>query len=93
MVKKIKEKKELYIEFDEDEVASFGWKPGQKLSIKTDKDGFLLQPFSTLEIDLSDFDRSTLEHLISMSCEMDVSINEVISTILENYIDKNEHGN
>lgn len=88
MIKKVKEKKEFYIEFSDEEIAKIGWNKGQKLSIKTTEDGFLLQPFSTLEIDLSEFDRSTLEHLISMSCELDISVNEVISNVLENYIKK-----
>lgn len=92
MVKKIKEKKELYIDFSDEEVNKFGWKPNQKLSIKDTEDGFLLQPFCTLEIDLAEFDRSTLEHLIGMSCDLDISVNEVISNILETYL-QNEPDN
>lgn len=43
----------------------------------------------TIELDLGDFDRTILEHLIKESCEKDISINRVVSNILKWYIDEN----
>ena len=52
-------------------------------SIKETDDGILLEKFSTVDINLSELERELLEFLIQESCDKDVSINEVISDLLE----------
>lgn len=86
MRKKIFRSEDLYIQFSKDELNALNLKEGDKLSWKEDGEGFLLQKFVPLEINLQDFDRGTLEMLVSLSIEKDISVNDVINDILENFI-------
>ena len=81
---------DLCIKFTDEELNRLGIKKGDKFSFKEDGDGFLLQKFGTIEIDLEELSRETLEMMIKTSCEEDISINEVISNILEKYIEAYE---
>ena len=88
--KKIQTTGEMCVKFTEEELAQLNIKQGDKFSIKETDDGILLEKFSTIELDLSEYDRDILELLIKESCEKDISINEVISNILDQVI-KNEN--
>ena len=91
MTKKVKEKKDYYIEFSDEEREQLGIEENQKFSIKLmDDDSFIMTPFAKIDIDLADFSREALENLISISVEKDISVNEVINQILENYIEKED---
>ena len=81
---------DLCIKFTDEEMERLGIKKGDKFSFKEDEDGILLQKYGTIEINLEEFSRETLEMLINTSCDEDISINEVISNILETYIEKHE---
>jgi bifunctional DNA-binding transcriptional regulator/antitoxin component of YhaV-PrlF toxin-antitoxin module len=74
---------DLCVKFTEDELAKLNIKQGDKFSIKETNEGILLEKFSTVDINLSELDRELLEFLIQESCDKDVSINEVISDLLE----------
>lgn len=89
-VKKVLEKKDLYIQFSEEEMQELGWEEGQKLSFQFNEDtgSITLQPFVKMEIDISDWERETLEFLIRESCNRDISVNEVINETLSKFIDK-----
>lgn len=91
-VKKIQEKKDLYIQFSEEEMQELGWEEGQKLSFKFDEEtkSITLEPFVKMELDINEWDREILEYLVSESCERDVSVNEIINESLEKMIDKND---
>jgi bifunctional DNA-binding transcriptional regulator/antitoxin component of YhaV-PrlF toxin-antitoxin module len=58
-------------------------KQGDKFSIKETEDGILLEKFATVDINLNELQRELLEFLIQESCDKDVSINQVISDLLE----------
>ena len=91
MTKKVKEKRDYYIEFSEEEREKLGIEENQKFSIEVmDDNSFIMKPFSKVDIDLSEFSRESLENLIYLSVEKDISVNEVISEILESYIEKEE---
>lgn len=91
MIKKLKQSKDCYLQFSEDELVELGIKKGDKFSAKTSPDGsIILTPFVNLEIDISDFSREILEFLISESCEKDISINEVISDSIRKGLNLNE---
>jgi len=45
------------------------------------------EEYATLELDLTEFDRDTLEQLIKASVDRDVSINVVINDLLQEFID------
>ena len=91
-VKKVLEKKDLYIQFSEEEMEELGWKEGQKLSFKFDEKtkAITLEPFVKMEIEISDWPREILEFLVGESCDRDISVNEVINETLLKFIDKNE---
>ena len=74
---------EVCVKFTEDELAQLNIKQGDKFSIKECDDGILLEKFATVDIDLNEVDREILEFLIQESCDKDVSINQVISDLLE----------
>jgi hypothetical protein len=83
--KKVQEKKELYIQFSEEEMQELGWEEGQKLSFKFDEEtkAITLEPFVKVELEMETWPRELLLFLIQESCEKDVSVNEVISNTLE----------
>lgn len=91
-IKKVLEKKDLYIQFSEEEMQELGWVEGQKLSFKFDEKtkSIILEPFVKMELDIGEWDREILEYLVSESCERDVSVNEIINESLEKMINKND---
>lgn len=86
--KKIQEKKELFVQFSEEEMQELGWEEGQKLSFKFDDEtkAITLEPFVKMELDMSDWPKELLTFLISESCEKDVSVNEIINDVLTNIL-------
>jgi bifunctional DNA-binding transcriptional regulator/antitoxin component of YhaV-PrlF toxin-antitoxin module len=84
MIKKtIEPTGDVCVKFTEEELEQLNIKQGDKFSIKETNDGIVLEKFATVDIDLSECSREILEFLIQESCDKDVSINEVISDILE----------
>jgi hypothetical protein len=83
--KKVQEKKELYIQFSEEEMQELGWEEGQKLSFKFDEEtkAITLEPFAKMELDITEWPVEILQFLVGESCEKDISVNEVISNTLE----------
>jgi hypothetical protein len=79
---------DVCVKFTEDELAQLNIKQGDKFSIKETDEGVLLQRFDTVDINLSELDRELLEFLIQESCDKDISINEVISNLLEKGLDQ-----
>jgi hypothetical protein len=83
--KKVQEKTDVFIQFSDEELEELGWEKGQKISLDFDEETktITLKPFVKVDIDMADWDREILEFLIQESCEKDISVNEVISNILE----------
>jgi bifunctional DNA-binding transcriptional regulator/antitoxin component of YhaV-PrlF toxin-antitoxin module len=89
MIKKtIEPTGDVCVKFTEEELLELNIKQGDKFSIKESGDGILLEKFSTIDIDLSQFERELLEFLIQESCDKDISVNEVISNILEKSLEQ-----
>lgn len=90
--KKVLEKKELYLQFSEEEMEEFGWEEGQKLSFKFNEDtkAITLEPFVKMEIDITEWPVEILQFLVGESCERDISVNQIINETLLKFIDKNE---
>jgi hypothetical protein len=88
--KKVQEKKELYLQFSEEELEELGWEEGQKLSFKFNEEtkAITLEPFVKMELDISEWDREILEYLVGQSCERDVSVNDLINESLEKMVNK-----
>jgi Holliday junction resolvasome RuvABC ATP-dependent DNA helicase subunit len=79
---------DVCVKFTEDELAKLNLKQGDKFSIKETDEGILLEKFAIVDIDLNEVDREILEFLIKESCDKDVSINEVISDLLEKNLEQ-----
>ena len=87
ILKTVKVKEEHYIEFTDEELQALNMEKGQKFSCKIEEGSLILEPFVKMEIDIDDWDREVLLMLIEESCERDVSVNEVISDLLEKVIE------
>jgi hypothetical protein len=84
MIKKtVQRSEECFIQFTEDELLELNIKAGDKFSCSIEDGSVVLKKFETIELDMSEWSRESLEVLISKSVEEDISINEVISNILE----------
>lgn len=84
--KTVKEKKELYIEFSEEEIRELGWKDNQKLSMDLKGENILIKPWVNVEIDTSNWPKEVFEMLVQMSLETDKTVNEVIVDLLTNTV-------
>jgi bifunctional DNA-binding transcriptional regulator/antitoxin component of YhaV-PrlF toxin-antitoxin module len=89
--KKVQEKRDMFIQFSEEEIAEMGWEENQKLSVElTDDGGISLQPYAKMEIEIGQWPREMLEYLVGESCDRDVSVNDIITEVLTQYIKDNE---
>lgn len=86
--KTVKEKKELYIEFSEEEIKELGWKDNQKLSIDLEGDAIIIKPWVTIELDTSNWPKEIFELLVQMSLEQNKTVNDVIVDIITNAVNK-----
>ena len=91
MIKKtIEPTGDVCVKFTDDELAKLNIKQGDKFSVKETDEGIVLEKFATIELNLSEFSREIMEHLIQESCDKDISVNEVMSNILEKFIDEHK---
>ena len=86
ITKTIQRSEECFVQFTEQELEKLNIKEGDKFSWEIQDDGIVLKKFGTIDIDFAEFDREILEFLIAESCEKDVSVNEIISDILEQIV-------
>jgi hypothetical protein len=84
--KPVKVKEDYYIEFTDEELKALKMEKGQKFSCEIEDGALKLVPFVKMELEISGWERETLEFLIQESCERDVSVNEVINDALEQII-------
>jgi hypothetical protein len=87
IAKTVKVKEEHYIEFTDEELLAFNMEKGQKFSCKIKDGSLILEPFVKVELEMGDWPREVLLMLIQESCELDVSVNQVISDLLEKVIE------
>ena len=84
MIKKtVQRSEDCFVQFTEDELLELNIKAGDKFSCSIENESVVLKKFQTIEIDMSEWSRDILEMLILKSIEEDISVNEVISNILE----------
>lgn len=84
--KTVKVKEDYYIEFTDEELAALKMEKGQKYSCKVEDGALKLEPFVKVELEIENWPREILTFLIQESCERDVSVNEVISEVIEKSI-------
>jgi hypothetical protein len=91
MIKTLQEYKEYGIQFTDEELAELGMEKNQKFTVEIGEDETIkLVPFVKMSIDLEEFPRDILEMLVRESAEKDVSVNQIISNVLENYLSYEE---
>lgn len=82
---------ECYIQFTDEELAKLNIKKGDKFTWEINNDSSVtLKKCVPVEIDLSDFTKEQLIYLIELSIEENISVEDVIVQILEQYISKSE---
>lgn len=87
ITKKLQPSTDLLISFTEEELEALGLNQGDKFSVYHQDDGsILLEKFVTLELETEEWPRNILEYLIKVSCEKDVSVNEVINDVLGEFL-------
>jgi hypothetical protein len=87
----VKEKKDLYIEFTEEEMAELGWEHNQKLSITVNEDKSIsIKPWVKVEIDMTGWPKEIYALLVEKSLEEDKTINQIIVDLLEKSISISE---
>jgi formylmethanofuran dehydrogenase subunit D len=90
--KKVLEKKEMYVQFSEEELNELGWRENQKISIELKDGNIILKPFASVELNMDFWPREILEHLIKESCEKDLSVNDIISDTLKEMLNHEKEG-
>jgi bifunctional DNA-binding transcriptional regulator/antitoxin component of YhaV-PrlF toxin-antitoxin module len=89
ITKELIQSKDAYLQFTEDELLEFGIKQGDKFSVKLQDDGFLLEKYKEIELDLDDLDIHTFKMLVLKSFEEDKTCNQVLIDVLKEYMDSN----
>lgn len=92
ITKKVQRSEELFIQFTPEELQQLNIKEGDKFSWKIEDEGLLLQKYGSIDIDLADFSRETLEMLVTLSIEKDITVSEVIEEIIRNVVEEDKHG-
>jgi len=89
--KTVKEKRDLYIEFTDEEMAELGWEDNQKLSITVNEDKSIsIKPWVRVDIDMSGWPKEIYELLVKRSLEEDKTVNQVIVDLIEKSINSEE---
>ena len=84
MIKKtVQRSEDCFVQFTDEELLELNIKAGDKFSCSIENESVVLKKFQTIEIDMSEWSRDILEMLILKSIEEDISVNDVISNILE----------
>jgi bifunctional DNA-binding transcriptional regulator/antitoxin component of YhaV-PrlF toxin-antitoxin module len=83
---------DVCIKFTEEELSKLGLKQGDKLSWEEVEDGLILKKYEKIDIDISEWSREVLEMLIAESVEQDISVNDVICSLLEEQLSKQDNG-
>jgi len=90
MTKKLQQSEETYIQFTPEELNELNIEPGDKFSCKVEGESIVLTKYAKLELDLEDWYREALIHLIKESVEKDISVNEVIEQILKSHLNQSD---
>lgn len=93
ITKVVQKTEDLFIEFNQEEMDALGIKPHDKFEVLINEDegnSIILKKFKKIEIDLSEFDKEILIHLINQSIVDQVPVDEIIRTYLEKVLEKPE---
>jgi hypothetical protein len=85
--KTVQKKEEYYIQFTDEEMDELNIKPNTKFSFKINDDNSVsMVPYETIQLDLKEFSKEQLIKIIYAANEADVTIEEFITSVLEEYL-------
>ena len=93
MIKTIQTREEAYIQFTDEEIIELGLKQGDTFTVIPEGDGFLFKKNEKFELDLAEWPREILEMLIKESCENNITVNEVINSAVETFLNEESNKN
>lgn len=82
----VQEERVQFIEIPDEIMEQLGLKEGDSLSIEERDGSLILTPYARIEINMDEMDRASLERLIQISCEKNISCNQVIEDLLRDFI-------
>lgn len=88
ITKTLQRSEDLYVQFTPEELNQLGVAPGDKFSCEIEGNSIKLIKYAEIELDMSDWPREVLMHLITKSAEENISVNEVITQLLMEQIEK-----
>ena len=86
----VKSKQVNYIEFTDEQAEKLGIKEKDQFTMEIKGDSIVLTPYETVDINLDELDRSSLEYIIQQSSIKQVPVDEVIVDIIEKFLENNE---
>ena len=86
IAKTIQSQEEYFIQFTDEELKELKLEKGQKYTCEVEDGAIKMVPYAKVELEISEWPREILEYLIKLSCEQDVSVNEVINDALKEVI-------
>lgn len=86
--KKVQTRQEHFVQFTDEEAENLNIKEGDKFSVKITDEGILLERYGSLEINLSDYSRETLEFLIEESIGKDIPVSMVFENCLRKMVER-----
>ena len=80
MIKTVQKKEEYFIEFTDEEMDQFGFKPNTRFTIELseDKSGLILTPHEEIEIDLDEFSKEDLINIIVAANKADMTFEDFV---------------
>jgi hypothetical protein len=85
--KAVQKKEEYYIQFTDEEMDELNIKPNTKFSFKINDDNSVsMVPYETIQLDLKEFSKEQLIKIIYAANEADMTIEEFITSVLEEYL-------
>jgi hypothetical protein len=87
--KTVKSRQEMYVEFTDEEMGTLGIAPGDKFELvvnEEDPPSITLKKMVPLDIDLEEFDKSTLIGLIDMSVRRQLPCDDIIRESLASLV-------
>ena len=94
MNKTVQIREEAYIQFTDEEMVELGLKKGDKFTVDIRDDGSIkLIPFSTIELDFSEFSKEELQDMIIDSVKKDQTIEEWVEDTLSTVVERFDNDN
>jgi len=87
IVKTVQKKEDFYVEFTDEEMECLGFERGDKFEVEVgDNQSIVLRKMAKIDLDLEDFDKSTLVFLIEESVREQKPVDDVIREVITKHL-------